>query len=336
MSKPLGRELGLLRASELQLADAFILVAARHSRDAAVRDMGPKLAEWSREHRAALEPFSKHYSEIGSQHPLRVRSSLLYGTRMGGGGLLQDLQDLSILVHQASLHWTSVDQAAKELRDDDLIKLAERAKSENHEQHAWLETRIKELSPQAMTVPPNLRAELQASMPHQPTVAAIPDPVWAPVVGALLIGIVGALALVAGRPWLVPSLGPTAYLQAAMPAHPSARLWNTIAGHAVGLAAGFAAVALLNAWQAPVPLVDHELVGVRVAAAAIAIGLTILLAEPIQASHPPAAATALLVALGSIATGNDALNLMIGAALLAVLGEGARWVRMHPSRPKPV
>jgi HPP family len=335
MSKPLGRALGLLRASELQLADALVLVAARHSRDAAVRDMAPKLAVWSREHRSALEAFAKRYGEVGTQHPLRVRSALLYGTRTGGGGLLQDLEDISLLVHQASLHWMSVDQAAKELRDDDLLAVTTRGKSENHEQHAWLETRIRELAPQALTVPPNLGAELRASIPRQPTVAAIPDPIWAPAVGALLVGLVGLFGLLAGRPWLLPSLGPTAYLQAATPAHPSARAWNTVVGHMAGLAAGFAAVAILNAWQAPTPLADHELVAVRVLAAAIAIALTLLVAEGVQASHPPAAATALLVALGSIVTANDALNLMIGAAVLGGLGEGARYLRMHPGPPKP-
>src|SRR5215210_3609836 len=328
--KPIARAVGLLRASEHQLADAFVLVAARHHRDAALRDTAPKLAEWSREHRSALEPFSERYGEVKTQHPLRVRSSLLYGARMGGGGLLEDLEDLSILVHQSTVHWTSVDQAAMELRDEKLIELCVRGKAENHEQAAWLETRLKELAPQALTVKPNLGAELAASMPRQPRVAAIPDPVWAPVVGGLLVGLVGVAGMLVGRPWLLPSLGPTAYLQAATPVHPSARAWNTIVGHVAGLVAGFVAVAVLNAWQAPNPLVDHELVGIRVAAAAIALALTVLLAEGLQASHPPAAATALLVALGSIATPIDALNLAIGAALLAVLGEGARYVRMHP------
>jgi hypothetical protein len=336
MTKPLGRALGLLRASEMQLADALILVAARHSRDAAIRDMAPKLADWSREHRSSLETFSRRYGEVQTQHPLRVRSSLLYGTRTGAGGLLQDLEDLSILVHQASLHWTTIDQAAKELRDEELMKLSSRGKSENHEQHAWLETRIKELAPQALTVPPNMPAELRAAVPRQPTLAAIPDPVWGPVVGAVLVGLVGLLGVLAGRAWLLPSLGPSAYLQAANPAHPSARAWNTIVGHLAGLVAGFAAVLILDAWGAPAPLTDHQLVAVRVAAAAIALALTILLAEALQASHPPAAATALLVALGSIVTANDAINLMIGAVLLAILGEGARWTRMHPPKPKPV
>jgi hypothetical protein len=334
--KPLGRALGLLRASELQLADALVLVASRHSRAAQIRDMAPKLAEWSREHRSSLEPFATRYGEVGSQHPMRVRSALLYGTRVGGGGLLQDLQDLSLLVHQAWVHWTSVEQAAKDLRDEELTTLAGRGMGENRQQHAWLETQIKELAPQTLTVPPNVAAELRASVPRRPTIAAIPDPVWAPLVGTMLVALVGIAGLLVGRPWLVPSLGPTAYLQAATPAHPSARAWNAIVGHLAGLAAGFVAVLLVDAWNAPTPLTDHELAGVRVAAAAISIGLTLLLAEVLQASHPPAAATALLVALGSIVTPVDAANLMAGVAILAIVGEGARWIRMHPPKPKPV
>jgi hypothetical protein len=335
MKHPIGPSLGLLLASELQLADALLLVAARHARDAATRDGGPKLAEWSREHRSALEPFTQRYGQTPSEGPARVRAALLSGNRMGAIGLLRDLEDLSILAHQVSLHWTTIEQAAKELRDSDLVALAERATSENREQLAWLETRIKQTAPQTLTVPPNFVAEARASLPRRPSAAAIPDPVWGPSAGAILIAVVGILGLLVGRPWLLPSLGPTAYLQAAMPAHPSSRAWNTIVGHLVGLAAGFVAVALLNAWQAPAPLIDQQLVAIRVLAAAIAIGLTIVMAEGLRASHPPAAATALLVALGSIATLTDAVNLMLGAVVLALIGHGFRYIRLHAPVPNP-
>jgi hypothetical protein len=70
---------------------------------------------------------------------------------------------------------------------------------------------------------------------------------WAPLAAGRLMLAVGLVAVIAGRPFLVPSLGPTAYLQAAEPAHPSSRLYNTREGHLVGLGAGFLAVALRGA-----------------------------------------------------------------------------------------
>src|SRR3954466_14390358 len=52
---------------------------------------------------------------------------------------------------------------------------------------------------------------------------AIPELIWAPLVGGLLTLIPGLIGLAAGNPWLFPSLGPTAFLQAANPQQPSSR-----------------------------------------------------------------------------------------------------------------
>lgn len=165
--------------------------------------------------------------------------------------------------------------------------------------------------------------------------AFVPDAVWAPLAAGVLMLIVGALGLLAGRPWLFPSLGPTAFLQAETPERTSARFYNAVAGHLIGLGAGFLAVALLNAWQSPSVLTDHQLTGLRVWATVIAIALTLLVMLPLKASHPPAAATTLLVALGSLKTGADALNLIIGVLILAAVGELLRQVRLGKMRPRP-
>src|ERR671920_1601093 len=130
----------------------------------------------------------------------------------------------------------------------------------------------------------------------------------------VLILVTGAIALLAGRPWLLPSLGPSAVLAGEMPAHPVARTWNTTVGHAGGLLAGFAGVLLAGAMNDPVVLVDHVLTPGRVLASVIAIALTVLAGALLRASHPPAAATTLLVSLGSIRTVEDSLNLAVGAA----------------------
>ena len=52
---------------------------------------------------------------------------------------------------------------------------------------------------------------------------AVPDLLWEPLSGGLLVLVPGLLGLLTGNVWLFPSLGPTAYLQAANPQHESAR-----------------------------------------------------------------------------------------------------------------
>jgi len=151
-------------------------------------------------------------------------------------------------------------------------------------------------------------------------------------VAALMIGIIGATAVLAGQPWLFPSLGPTAYLLAAYPELPSSRRYNCFVGHMVGLASGFAAVAIFNAWSAPiVPL--HDVTWSRAGAAAVAIGLTVFINHLLRSGHPPAAATTLLVALGTFHTAWGAALVVIGVVILLVLGEGLKFARRAGGRP---
>jgi hypothetical protein len=88
------------------------------------------------------------------------------------------------------------------------------------------------------------------------------------------------------------------------------------------------AVAIAGAWAAPVTLQAKELAPERAWAAVIALGLTLALAPLIRASHPPAAATTLLVALGTFATAQDACNVLVGVSITAFVGEGVRRVRL--------
>lgn len=65
----------------------------------------------------------------------------------------------------------------------------------------------------------------------------------------------------------------------------------------------------------------------RLGAAVVAIALTLLLSLLFKAQHPPAGATTLLSALGSIQTMPDSLNLMIGVLTVAFAGELIRRTR---------
>lgn len=166
---------------------------------------------------------------------------------------------------------------------------------------------------------------------QKPTI--VPDIIWAPLVSGGLMLIVGLLGLWAHQPWIFPSLGPTAFLQAEQPNLPVSTFHNTVIGHFIGLGAGLLSVFVLGATTAPGVLCTGELVPVRVGAAVLAVTLNMLLGLLLKATHPPAAATTLLVALGGFKpTFHDTLTVAIGIVVVAVVGEGLRRARTRQLR----
>ena len=320
--------IGLTKESEEHLADAFMLVANKHEKNSEVRDMCKQLADWSHSNLKALAPLIEKFGAEAADGPDRLRSALFHGDHIGGVGLVRHLQDLSLLARQAELNWTALLQCAEDLPDAELESASLAAIEINNKQTAWLETEIKSTAPNAILVDPEMSSALRASLPKTPTPAATFEIVWAPLGGGLLMIAVGISAWLAGMPWLIPSLGPSAYLQVENPAHPSARFYNTVVGHAIGLAAGVFALFVVGAAETPSVLGDHQIVLARVWAAAIALTLTILIGLALKASHPPAGATTLLVALGAIKTQSDFVNVAIGVLAIAVFGEVLRRLRL--------
>lgn len=162
---------------------------------------------------------------------------------------------------------------------------------------------------------------------RRPPLGGVPDYVWTPAAAGLLALLCGLLGLAAHQVWLFPSIGPTAFLLAHSPDEPSSRAWNVVAGHAAGLAAGYLAVALLGAADAPAVFTAHALVPARVWASALAVALALAAQIALRASHPPAAATTLLVALGGFrATLRDAGAVVAGVLIVAAGGRLLRLV----------
>ena len=158
--------------------------------------------------------------------------------------------------------------------------------------------------------------------------AKIPDSIWAPIMGGLLLLIVGTIGLIVGQPWLFPSLGPTAYLQVENPGLPSARFYNIIVGHYVGIIAGLIGLAVFSLWTTPSVIMSHHLTPAWVGAASIAILLTIIINMVLRSSHPPAAATTLLVSLGTFRTPLEISALIAGVLVLAIIGGILRKIRV--------
>lgn len=158
-------------------------------------------------------------------------------------------------------------------------------------------------------------------------------PAYAGLLSAAVMAAVGMLGIWAGQPWLFPSLGPTIFLQAVTPNEPAAQPWNTLAGHALGLALAFATLYLFAAQSDPPTLGTGLLTTGRVAATALAVEATVVLQLLLKAQHPPAAATTMLITLGGLKPNwGTVLVIVVGVALVAALGETAR--RLHPHRDR--
>jgi CBS-domain-containing membrane protein len=114
-------------------------------------------------------------------------------------------------------------------------------------------------------------------------------------------------------------------MQTQRPCPPAARAWNTLVGHAVGVAAAVVALAATGASGTPPPITTGVLAWQRELASALAVALTIIGQMPLRATHPPAAATTLLITLGAINPEWRAIAIIAaGVTLTAILGEIAQ------------
>jgi hypothetical protein len=142
--------LGLVDEGEKTLADSYRQVAAGHADDADVHHLCTRLATECDGHREQLAPVVERYGEQREEEPERLHAEGLSGTRTGGVGLLRDLHDLYLLVSYLDIAWTLVGQAAKAVRDEELMAVVTHCEGETSTQLKWLTTRMKEAAPQAL------------------------------------------------------------------------------------------------------------------------------------------------------------------------------------------
>ena len=147
-----------------------------------------------------------------------------------------------------------------------------------------------------------------------------PRLVWATFVfvnGFLSVAILAGLALVSQTPFVFPSVGPTAFQLYFTPLAPTASPRNTLCGHAVGIVCGYASLWLVGLEHAPSALLE-DLHWRRVLAAALSLATTGTLMVLLDVVHAPAAATALIVALGIITTPAHLGIIELAVALLVL------------------
>jgi len=161
------------------------------------------------------------------------------------------------------------------------------------------------------------------------------DLFWATLGEGGLILVVAALGYLTRQPLIFASLGPTAYELVEQPQMRSARTYNIVVGHLVGLGAGFLAVYLTRAWPSPNVILAGIVTEQRLWAVAIAAMLTTFVNLAIGAGQPAALATTLLVALGSMQTKRDAICIVAGVLIVAILGEPLRRLRLKHADTRP-
>ena len=150
--------------------------------------------------------------------------------------------------------------------------------------------------------------------------------------GGLLL-LAGALGWAAHQPLIFASLGPTIYELIEMPQQRSARTYNIITGHFVGIACGYFGLWAMHAWKSPAVASAQFVPLPRLWASVIAAALTALFTLLLGAGQPASLATSLLISLGVMQTARDAGCLVAGVLIVAVIGEPLRRLRLKHLGP---
>jgi hypothetical protein len=180
------RYLGLAVSGECALADAFVLVGLRHATEPELRNAARLYSNWCRAHVDALQPVVGRYGAARCREGERLQRALFRGRRLGGFGLVRDLHDLLTLATAVHGCWIALQQAARERRDRDLEAVCGACDAETSRQISWLETKLRQSAPQALTVPVPAGRELFASIPSSDQVGAIIDLVPGPALRRLM------------------------------------------------------------------------------------------------------------------------------------------------------
>lgn len=133
------------------------------------------------------------------------------------------------------------------------------------------------------------------------------------------LAVSGFVAYLLGQPLVFPSLGPTAYLFFERPMSAVASPRNTLIGHGVAVLTGAASLAVFGLLGEPSILAEGVSVA-RIGAAAFSVAATVAVLTLLDASHPPAGATVLIVSLGLFSDFASFVYIAAGVVLLTVVG----------------
>lgn len=136
--------------------------AHQHATDYDVKHGATHLSTWSQQHVSRLAQAGRRFGlklspdadkgDNGLVQQVLDKSAEALGRRPEPALLLlKDLRELHLCAAGNNVGWEMLGQAAKALRDTELLQLVEDCSSQTVRQMKWTNTLIKELSPQAFT-----------------------------------------------------------------------------------------------------------------------------------------------------------------------------------------
>jgi hypothetical protein len=139
----LGDLISHMRRLETELAAQLRAAAERHPEEHDIYHQCLTFAVAADKRALKLEPSATRY---GGQ--TRWTTVVVDGS----DDLLAELRTLHLRTDQVAITWTMAEQAAKALRDTDLLEVATECQLETEMQAKWFTTRIKTSAPQALVV----------------------------------------------------------------------------------------------------------------------------------------------------------------------------------------
>nr|WP_269449820.1 HPP family protein [Auraticoccus cholistanensis] len=118
---------------------------------------------------------------------------------------------------------------------------------------------------------------------------------------------------------MFPSLGPAVMLHVEKPSSPEASPRSTLIGHAVALLAGYGFLLVCGLRSHP-SVLQEGVTPARVVAAAGSLAVTAVVLLVLDASHPPAGATTLIVSLGLLHTPTQLAVAAASVVLVTAVG----------------
>ena len=153
--------------------------------------------------------------------------------------------------------------------------------------------------------------------------------------GATALGTITMVAYLTDLPLIFPPLGPSAFILFYTPMSMSASPRNCILSHTMAVLAGLFSLHLFAMIFPSAGLLDFEIMNwYRVTAIALAMGLISIMMIVAKSTHPPAAASALIAAMGYLENPIQLLGI-ISAVVLLVL-EAFLFNRLLGGLPYPV
>lgn len=145
--------IGLLLENEGRLVHGWDKLAKAHPKVPDIGQQGALFKTWASENVAALESYVKTYGERREGEPAALDTALKIGRPATGFGLMRDLQDLWLMTNESTVSAAVLIQAARALGDGELVSALRGIQSRNERQRNWLFSRIRQATPQALTVP---------------------------------------------------------------------------------------------------------------------------------------------------------------------------------------